>query len=295
MVRPTLSGLALLASMQLGCDVGSSTAMPQPEMPSAGMTAGGGGPGSETGGSASSGGSPAMQPAGTTCQRPAGMAAVSLTYDDALGSHLATAAPALKAHGLKATFFVTDVRGVTAGWAALKADGHELGAHTFKHPCPKSNTWVAPGDANEDYDVARMTTELDEQVALLKEMGQEAPFTFAYPCGIDWIGADHQSYAPLVAERFSAARGVAPGLVKPGVNLANVPATFSTGTAEQLIALADSAKAGGAWVVFGFHGVGGDHTPVTAEAHEALLAYLDEHKSELYVGTFGELASCMSQ
>jgi sialate O-acetylesterase len=293
MVRLTLTRLLILTPALLACDVGSTTAMTEVNSPSAGMTAGGSG--SEPSGAGGGGAAPSMQPAGGACARPAGMAAVTLTYDDSLSSHLVTAAPALKAHALKATFFVTDVRGVTPGWAALKADGHELGAHTFNHPCPKVNTWVAAGKANEDYDALRMTAELDEQVALLKEMGQTEPLTFAYPCGIDWIGEDHQSYAPLAAERFSAARGVAPGLVKPGVNLGNVPATFSTGTAEQLIALADSAKTGGAWVVFGFHGVGGDHTPVTAEAHEALLAYLDEHKSEFYVGTFGELASCMSQ
>lgn len=139
-----------------------------------------------------------------------------------------------------------------------------------------------------------MTTELDETVAMLKELGQSAPFTFAYPCGIDWIGDAHESYVPLIQERFSAARGVAPGLVKPGVNLAHVPATFSMGDAAQLIAIADGAKAAGAWVVFGFHGVGGDHSPVTAEAHEALLAYLAEHADEFHVGTFGELATCLS-
>ena len=38
------------------------------------------------------------------------MPAVTLTYDDAFPSQLATAAPSLKTHGLKATFFVTDVR-----------------------------------------------------------------------------------------------------------------------------------------------------------------------------------------
>jgi hypothetical protein len=29
------------------------------------------------------------------------------------------------------------------------------------------------------------------------------------------------------------------------------------------------------------------------EAHEALLAHLDEKRSESYVGTFGELAACL--
>jgi hypothetical protein len=46
--------------------------------------------------------------------------------------------------------------------------------------------------------------------------------------------------------------------------------------------------------VFGFHGVGGDHTPVAADGHEALLSYLDDHRTEIYVGTFGELAACLA-
>jgi peptidoglycan/xylan/chitin deacetylase (PgdA/CDA1 family) len=230
---------------------------------------------------------------GQACNRPAGMAAVTLTYDDSLGSHVSTVGPALAAHNLKATFFVVDVRANQAPWAGLRAAGHELGSHTLKHPCPKANSFVPPGDANEDYDVARMSQELDDSIAMLKALGQTAPFTFAYPCGVDWIGEDQQSYVSLVKDRFSAARGVSPGLVQAGVDLGHVPATFTTGDAAELIALAESAKNGGGWVVFGFHGVGGDHTPVSAEAHEALLAHLDEKRSEIYVGTFGELAACL--
>src|SRR5688572_16273847 len=71
------------------------------------------------------------------CKRPDGMPAVTLTYDDALPSQLTTAAPSLRTHGLKATFFLTDVRSNQTPWAALIADGHELASHTFKHPCPK--------------------------------------------------------------------------------------------------------------------------------------------------------------
>jgi peptidoglycan/xylan/chitin deacetylase (PgdA/CDA1 family) len=220
------------------------------------------------------------------------MPAVTLTYDDALPTQLSTVAPALAAHGLKATFFITDVRSNQAPWAALRNDGHELASHTFKHPCPKSNTWVAPGNANEDYDAARMTAELDESIALLAALGQPPPYTFAYPCGITWIGEAQESYIPLIQARFAAARGVASGLVAPGVNLSNVPATFSTGDAAALIAIADGAKASGAWVVFGFHGVGGDSNAIAAEPHEALLAYLDENRSQFHVATFGELAAC---
>lgn len=232
---------------------------------------------------------------GGACQRPAGVPAVTLTYDDSLASQLSIAAPALKKHGLKGTFFIQDVRSNQAPWRALREEGHELGSHTFKHPCPKVNSWVPPGDASEDYDDMRMAKELDDSISLLTALGQSAPFTFAYPCGVDWIGNQQTSYAPLVAARFSAARGVSSGLVRPGVNLMNVPATFSTGNAAALIAIADGAKMGAAWVVFGFHGVGGDHTPVSAEAHEALLAHLTAKPGEFYVGTFGELAACMAE
>lgn len=277
----------------------------------AGASAGGGGAGASagassggaaaSGGASGSGGSPSngggasgnSSGGAAACARPAGMPAVTLTYDDALPTHLTTVAPALEAHRLKATFFVTDVRSNLASWAALREGGHELASHTFKHPCPKANTWVAPGNANEDYDAARMATELDESIAMLAALGQPAPYTFAYPCGVTWIGEAQESYIPLIEERFAAARGVASGLVEPGVDLSNVPATFSTGDAAALIAIADGAKASGAWVVFGFHGVGGDSNAIAAEPHEALLTYLDENRSQIYVGTFGELAACL--
>lgn len=229
-----------------------------------------------------------------TCSRPDGMPAVTLTYDDALPSQIATAAPSLRAHGLKATFFVTDVRSNPTPWSALRADGHELASHTFKHPCPEVNTWVAPGNANEDYDAARMSTELDESIAMLEMLGQPPPHTFAYPCGITWIGEAQESYIPLVQERFTAARGTSPGQLQPGVNLTNVPATFSTGTGEQLIAIAEAAKANGTWVVYGFHGIGADSNVIAADSHEALLTYLDEQSEQIHVATFGELAACFT-
>lgn len=256
-----------------------------------GASAGNGSSGGGIGGGSGSGGGSGGEPS-AVCGRPQGMAAVTLTYDDALPTQLTTAAPALRAHDLKATFFLTDVRSNRAPWAALLADGHELAAHTFKHPCPEANDWVAPGNASEDYDLARMATELDEGVTLLEELGQAPPYTFAYPCGIDWVADSHESYVPLLRERFAAARGVSPGQVRAGVDLWHVPATFSTGTGAALIAIAEAANSAGTWVVYGFHGIGGDSNAIDAAAHEQLLTYLDEHRSEYYVATFRELAAC---
>jgi len=251
---------------------------------------------STTGGSSTVGGGSATGGASgaVSCARPNGMPAVTLTYDDALPTQLSVAAPSLRQHGLKATFFLLDVRNNPAPWAALRADGHELAGHTFVHPCPKANTWVTPGNASEDYDLMRMATELDQGIAMLQALGQPAPYSFAYPCGITWVGDAHESYIPLVQARFAGARSVTPGPVQPGVDLYDVPATFSVGTGDELIALAEQAKSQHSWVVYGFHGIGGDTNTVPADSHEALLSYLAGQKGSIYIATFGELIACFT-
>ena len=45
----------------------------------------------------------------------------------------------------------------------------------------------------------------------------------------------------------------------------------------------------------GFHGVGGDHTPVSKEDHEALLAYLVAQGESVRVLPFGAAVQCMKQ
>jgi hypothetical protein len=154
------------------------------------------------------------------------------------------------------------------------------------------NTWVTPGNANEDYDLARMGTELDQSLALLASLGQKPPYTFAYPCGVTWLGEAQESYVSLIQPRFSAARGVTPGDAQTGVSLYEVPATFSMGTGDELIAIAEQAKARKTWVVYGFHGIGGDSNITPADAHEALLTYLDEQRASFHIATFRELAAC---
>lgn len=231
---------------------------------------------------------------GASCAWPKEKAAVSLTYDDATPTQLTTAAPALRRHGLRATFFLTDVRSNPAPWTALRNDGHELAAHTFKHPCPTSNGFVKEGDANEDYDFARMERELDENLEMLKSLGEIAPFTFAYPCGVTWIGAEHKSYVPLVEERFLAARGVASQTAGHKPDLMNVATYFLKTTSAELIRRLDEARADKSWVVFGFHGIGGDWETLPTDAHEEFLAHLAAHPDEFYVAPFREIAACLN-
>jgi peptidoglycan/xylan/chitin deacetylase (PgdA/CDA1 family) len=224
----------------------------------------------------------------------AGGVAVSLTYDDSLQSQIDNAGPDLARYRLAGTFFVEDVGNDPAPWQALRAQGHELGSHTMKHPCPRTNSWVKTGLASEDYDLPRMTTELDDSVALLRSLGQTGPLSFAYPCGVTTVGDQHESYIAAVKARFAAARGVSSTVAPRSVDLFLTPGLFTTAAGDALVGrVSTAARTGGGWVIFGFHGVGGDHLSVTREAHAELLAYLDAHRATVWTAPFGTVAACL--
>src|SRR5262249_51194820 len=118
-------------------------------------------------------------------------AAVSLTYDDGLASHVDVVGPALQKHHLHATFFIarnaSAVHDRMGKWADLYRQGNEIASHTMNHPCDAAQSWVRPGYGLQDYDQARMEKELQENIAQLKALGKTSgPYTFAYPCGITW-------------------------------------------------------------------------------------------------------------
>ena len=223
-------------------------------------------------------------------------AAVSLTYDDALESQLDNAVPALARHGLAATFFVTGrsevLKASPERYRALAQAGHELGAHTMYHPCDRSLGFVKPGFALQDYDLPRMRAELNENLEELRDLGQKPPFSFAYPCGSTWLGTDHASYVPLIEQLFVAARGVNGEVSDPARDtLLDVPSPMGNISGRALTSWVERALSVGGWVVFTFHGVGGDYLPVQADAHEALLAYLEQHETSVWTERFGSVAS----
>lgn len=48
-------------------------------------------------------------------------------------------------------------------------------------------------------------------------------------------------------------------------------------------------------VNFTFHAVGGDHLPISVEAHEELLSYLDDHRDIYWVDTFINIMKYVKQ
>jgi peptidoglycan/xylan/chitin deacetylase (PgdA/CDA1 family) len=227
-------------------------------------------------------------------------AAVSLTYDDAMESQLANAGPALDEHRLRATFFLMgkseSLKSERERWVALSRNGHELAAHTMFHPCQESYEWVPKGFALEEYTLERMSKELDDSIALVHELtSHQGPLTFAYPCGDSFVGRapNRSSYIPLIETRFLAARGTRTGLAMPGTfSFAEVPMADDTDrSGPALVEWVRKAEGQRGWVVFTFHGVGGQHLPTTVEAHKELLDYLVKNKKAVWTAPFGEVAA----
>lgn len=222
-------------------------------------------------------------------------AAISLSYDDALNSQLDHAIPALNKHGLKGTFYLQlssptiDQR--LPEWRAAAKRGHELANHSLFHQCSKSQPgrdWVEPGRDLDKLTVAQMKDQLMLANTMLYAIDGQRERTFTAPC-ID-KNAGGQNYIDAVKSEFVAIKleggsGVTPDMNK--LDPYSVSVYFpSSVTAQQLIDIAKEAADKGTMANFTFHGVGGDHLSVTAEAHEEFLKYLAAHKKIYWVDTF---------
>jgi len=210
---------------------------------------------------------------------------VSLTYDDGMESQLVPAAAHLEKAGLYATFFVNEIKD-DAPWRALRQQGHELGGHTLHHPCPRS--FEVPTTPSEDLDLVKMGLELDGDVAQLERLGQASPFSFAYPCGITWVGAQ-QSYVDLVRERFFAARLAADEGSQGATDPYMVPAKFGLLTLSDLAGAVQRAAQDGRWLVLGFHGIGSGWLITDTQVHEQFVMELAARK-DVWVAPFGTVA-----
>jgi len=224
-------------------------------------------------------------------------AAVSLAYDDALDSQLDTAIPALDAHGLKGSFYLTlsadAMRMRMDDWRAAARNGHELGNHSLFHQCAASKPgrdWVPPQRDLE----ATTTLQMQEQVRLASTMLQaidgDTTRTFTVPCG-DTAARDGDYVTGLAAD-FVAIK-VMGGAVVPDMRTLDphaVPVEAPVGVdGDALIAWAEEAARRGTMVNFTFHGIGGDHLAISGEAHAQLLAHLAAHRDVYWTATFREI------
>jgi peptidoglycan/xylan/chitin deacetylase (PgdA/CDA1 family) len=235
----------------------------------------------------------------TVVQWPEGkLAAISLTFDDARLSQVDAGIPLLDRYGVKATFFVVPgaVEERLEGWRNAQRAGHEIGNHSFVHPCTGNFAW-ARDKALEDYSLERMREELLTANRRVEELLGVTPDVFAYPCGQKFVGrgVETKSYVPLVAETFMAARGWldeasnAPEFVDPaqvlGIEMDGV--SFS-----ELLPVIEQAKENGLWVVLAGHEMGESGYQTTRlEMLEELIRYAEDPSNQIWLAPFGTVAS----
>ena len=215
-------------------------------------------------------------------------AAVSLAYDDALDSQLDTAIPALDRHGLKGSFYLIlsaqSVRTRLADWRTAAANGHELGNHSLFHQCSgkgPDRSWVAPQRNLDTTTVAQMRDQVELASTMLQAIDGRSVRTYTVPCGE--AAAMDGNYLDAVAPLFAGIKLIGNAVVDDMATLdpSAVPVAAPVGVSgAQLIALVEEARRKGTMVNFTFHGIGGDHLQVSAQAHEELLAYLDAHRDD---------------
>ncbi|MDR6845274.1 polysaccharide deacetylase family protein [Flavobacterium granuli] len=223
--------------------------------------------------------------------------AVVLTYDDALNVHLDKVIPALNSFNFKGTFYLIASSPVVTNrieeWKTASEKGHELGNHTLYHPCDGSlpgRDFVGKDNDLSSYTLDRAVKEIRTANQLLKDIDGKSERTFAYPCGD--LKIRDTLYYDYLKNDFVAARGVESGFLQARkVDLANVNSFVENGTtATQMIAQIEEAEKSGSFIVFLFHGVGGEHPMnIHLEEHQKLLLYLKEKEKDIWVTSMVDL------
>jgi hypothetical protein len=227
--------------------------------------------------------------------------ALSISFDDARESQVDHRSAALfKKHGIRVTYFVSlaNVEKKQDLWRAVAADGHEIGNHSVHHPCSGNFPWIGSGErALENYTLEKIEAELLEANRSLRQMLGVAPVSYAYPCGLDFVGRgeNRASYVPVVARHFLVGRGYRGEYFNNPAfcDLAMVQALgVDREGLTQLKSYADQALATGYWLILVAHEVpqhsGGEGLSTGNIA--ALGEYL-QAKPELWVDTVGTIGA----
>ncbi len=229
--------------------------------------------------------------------------AVSLTFDDGLRSQLQAAIPALDEHGLRATFYLNPPRDGAeaewrerlAPWREAAARGHEMGNHSLTHPCSENFAFRGGSKGLESMTLADMERDvLEAEHRLLVGVPEQTVRSFGYPCYQDYVGAGagRQSYVPLIARHFVAARGKGETANDPARcdlhALWSWPVERMSGA--ELVGLAERAAAEGRWAILTFHGINEGHLTVAETDLRELLGFLARHQERLWTAPVAVVA-----
>jgi peptidoglycan/xylan/chitin deacetylase (PgdA/CDA1 family) len=223
--------------------------------------------------------------------------AISLSFDDARASQVDAGTALLDQYGVKGTFYVVpnSVKQRLEGWKKAVANGHEIGNHSFNHPCTGNFPWSRQ-KALENYTLKQMQNELILANKDIKELlGVEAE-VFAYPCGQTYIGRGEntKSYVPVVSKLFLSGRGwLDEGPNAPQFcDLAQLTGMEMDGKDfDQILPLIENAKKSGAWLVLAGHEMGTSGNQTTRLSMlKKLIEYAQNPANGIWIAPVGTVA-----
>ena len=230
-------------------------------------------------------------------------AAVSLTFDDGSASHLDIAIPILAEYDLLGTFYINprgdDWDQRYFPWQNAALAGHEIGNHTIQHICTRNF------DGNTDKYLETVSLEEIEADVLEAErrlnalIPEQQTRTFCYPCYQSYVGEgiNRQSYVPIIAKHFPAARGLGetanhPLLTELHYLTSSIVAGWMSG--PDLCGLVGKGTDGGRWIILTLHGLQTEPNregrltplfhgnPLPADCFRELCKYLGERRAEIW-------------
>jgi len=224
--------------------------------------------------------------------------AVSLTFDDARLSQIEKGMPLLDKYNIKATFYISpdNCLHYLDEWKKAAASGHEIGNHTFTHPCT-GNYAFSRNNALENYTPERMASDIDKANEFIEEHFGQPAASFAYPCGQKFVGRGEKcrSYVPLVANRFKAGRSwLDEDSNDPWFcDTSRLLAMEADGKSfQQLKELILAARQEGRWIIFAGHEMqeSGAQTTLLASL-DSLCQFMKDPANGIWVDTVEHIAT----
>lgn len=238
--------------------------------------------------------------------------AFSLSFDDGSQSQLDIAIPILEEYDLLGTFYINprgdDWEERLAPWSKIAARGHELGNHTIDHICSRNFAWGPNVKSLETTTLDEIEADVLKAEERLKELTPEQPIrTFCYPCYQNFIGEGptRQSYVPVIAKHFPAARGMGEAANHPEfTDLHYLTSWTAAGwmSGPQLCGFANTAMKQGRWGILALHGlqeepgvpwIPGSYyhgSALSADSLRGLCECLVENRERLWTATVLEIA-----
>lgn len=224
-------------------------------------------------------------------------AAIVLTYDDGLDSHLNVTIPQLNSFGFKGTFFLyghlPEER--FSDWKHASDQGHEIGNHSLFHPCKgKVPSSGSPRFYSENYDVPSMLREITMMNKLIFAITGKKPVSYAYPCsktevgGLDYSDSLHASGLVKYA-RTGGKRTIITDAEKLNEYKVESYSVTPGSTSSELIEYAEEIMENDGLGIYIFHDIGGDYLRIDSHVHQELLKFLAECEDEIWIASFGEV------